>query len=606
MRFDRLNNKHFAEEATNNGVFGSAQLSDNGTGVITSDYNVIASLAAFKQGWNSATLTTKRLPPLEEMQGLQSYFSYLINYLYQEGQPLWNSQQAYYKGSFCKTLDSGGKPTLWYSLVDNNVGNDPTDSENKWEEASFGGGNSRNIGEIVESTVPLVDAGLHLADGALISGSGSYADFVDYMAGLVSTNPEIFASGYESETSVGSAISGGDYSTQPAVNAFDGSLSTIWGSSQLGPTNVVGHAYIGRSGLTKPVKKIRFNQGYSGSVVNYCTQLLFQYSNDGTTWVDITSVTNGANITWQEWVLPDYTPSGSTHSFRVLAYGGFTGSSGNNWIVRDIELYYWSANSEAIWQSSVSTYGVCGKYVYDSVNNTIRLPKLEGFIEGTLDPTKLGDLTEAGLPNITGTLYTDVWPSTATSGAFKRSNYSGAYRGTQTAVANIAGEVDFDASSSNPIYGNSSTVQPQSIKIYYYIVIATSTKTDIQVDIDEIATDLNGKADIDASNFNATGKETILGWGRPDYTAAVDYTSSWGSAITTQKHGWLWVRGNTDGNHTPVYFSIGTVTFNVMENGATTTGSGSGGFFRIPPTQFQVTGGNGYARQLLFFPCRGV
>jgi hypothetical protein len=39
-----------------------------------------------------------------------------------------------------------------------------------------------------------------------------------------------------------------------------------------------------------------------------------------------------------------------------------------------------------------------------------------------------------------------------------------------------------------------------SLDCYYYIVITTSTKTDIQVDIDEIATDLNGKADVDLSN----------------------------------------------------------------------------------------------------------
>lgn len=55
-----------------------------------------------------------------------------------------------------------------------------------------GGGASRNIGEIVASTIPLTDAGLHLLDGALINGSGSYADFVTYIAGLVSAYPDLF------------------------------------------------------------------------------------------------------------------------------------------------------------------------------------------------------------------------------------------------------------------------------------------------------------------------------------------------------------------------------------------------------------------------------
>ena len=42
----------------------------------------------------------------------------------------------------------------------------------------------RNIGEIIPSTIPLVDAGLHLLDGSLIRGGGVYSDFVDYMADL--------------------------------------------------------------------------------------------------------------------------------------------------------------------------------------------------------------------------------------------------------------------------------------------------------------------------------------------------------------------------------------------------------------------------------------
>ena len=64
-----------------------------------------------------------------------------------------------------------------------------------------------------------------------------------------------------------------------------------------------------------------------------------------------------------------------------------------------------------------------------------------------------------------------------------------------TGSADRPNKYSFDASSSNSIYGSSNTVQPQSIKVFYYIVVANSTKTNIEVDIDEIVTDLNGKAD---------------------------------------------------------------------------------------------------------------
>lgn len=75
-----------------------------------------------------------------------------------------------------------GTKGIYKSLVNNNTGNALTDTT-KWEEVKLGG-STRNIGEIVSSTIPLNDAGLHLLDGALLSGSGAYADFVEYIASL--------------------------------------------------------------------------------------------------------------------------------------------------------------------------------------------------------------------------------------------------------------------------------------------------------------------------------------------------------------------------------------------------------------------------------------
>ena len=58
--------------------------------------------------------------------------------------------------------------------------------------------------------------------------------------------------------------------------------------------------------------------------------------------------------------------------------------------------------TESSWQDNVSQYGACGKFVYDSINNTVRLPKLTGILEGVLDVNELGNLVEAGIPNIIG------------------------------------------------------------------------------------------------------------------------------------------------------------------------------------------------------------
>ena len=165
----------------------------------------------------------------------------------------------------------------------------------------------------------------------------------------------------------------------------------------------------------------------------------------------------------------------------------------------DLTASYFCTENE--WQASVEQYGVCGKFVYDATANTVRLPKVTGLVEGTIDANALGDLVEAGLPNITGEfastcqLTGDDNPST--SGAIgSKTGSTTKYVNFTSNTANRAAGFTFNAANSNSIYGNSTTVQPQTIKGYYYIVIATVTKTDIEVDIDNIVTDLNDKVNI--------------------------------------------------------------------------------------------------------------
>ena len=168
---------------------------------------------------------------------------------------------------------------------------------------------------------------------------------------------------------------------------------------------------------------------------------------------------------------------------------------------------------ETTWQNTVNSKGACGKFVYNSTNNTVRLPKITGFIEGTIDSNALGELVEAGLPNITGNIFAgDTYGSsifTSSSGFIQNGSNTGWRTSTvQYTVSGASDTITFDASRSSAIYGNSNTVQPQAIKVFYYIVIATTTKTDIEVDIDEVITDLNT---IDSNAVHKTGDEIIGG-----------------------------------------------------------------------------------------------
>ena len=153
--------------------------------------------------------------------------------------------------------------------------------------------------------------------------------------------------------------------------------------------------------------------------------------------------------------------------------------------------------TEAEFTASVEAYGSCGKFVNGA--SYIRLPKVSDILQGTTDVTAVGDLIEAGLPNITGKFIGGNANGTI-SGAFKLDGNS---ISSQEGSRYHESQMSFDASRSSSIYGKSTTVQPQTIKALLYICVATAVKTQIQVDIDNIATDLNGKADRDLSNATA-------------------------------------------------------------------------------------------------------
>lgn len=101
--------------------------------------------------------------------------------------------------------------------------------------------------------------------------------------------------------------------------------------------------------------------------------------------------------------------------------------------------------------------------------DSITLPNMNGrFAEGSNSP---GQYKSAGLPNITGTTQTND-DTEAVGGAFRVEKPFGTDNHA-TLWYQIINEyqVSFDASRSNPIYGNSSTVQPNSVTFVYAIKV---------------------------------------------------------------------------------------------------------------------------------------
>lgn len=155
-------------------------------------------------------------------------------------------------------------------------------------------------------------------------------------------------------------------------------------------------------------------------------------------------------------------------------------------------------HTDTEYNSELSSKGFCGWYVIDEANNTVRLPYygnafLQGYTTGDVDK-------QAGLPNISGQVTNvDTTGGVTSNGAFT----------TTTPVGNGAGgsggrhrnfNISFNASNSSPIYGRSSTVQPNAIGIYYYIVVATvatsigEAEWDAKQDVANLVTSLSASS----------------------------------------------------------------------------------------------------------------
>lgn len=145
------------------------------------------------------------------------------------------------------------------------------------------------------------------------------------------------------------------------------------------------------------------------------------------------------------------------------------------------------ACTESEWQTiaTMTVGGQVGKFVVDDNSKTIRLPKIIMPIQGLTDLSKLGEIVEAGLPNITGSGNFDVNPNETGD------NWGGAFYCEMVGSEGSTGDslsstrFYFDASRSNPIYNNSDTVQQEQIQYPYFIQVATGAEVEDNI-INEI------------------------------------------------------------------------------------------------------------------------
>lgn len=146
--------------------------------------------------------------------------------------------------------------------------------------------------------------------------------------------------------------------------------------------------------------------------------------------------------------------------------------------------FYDIADKEAV-DAWYDVYGRAWFYGVDTENERIFLPRNNSYFR-IGDESTVGTNQEAGLPNITGVV-----------GLIARNNASGAFYG-QSGVTGYTGEggesdckVSFNASRSSAIYGNSDTVELDSVNMLLYICVGNTESEEALTNVTEITTSEN-------------------------------------------------------------------------------------------------------------------
>lgn len=219
----------------------------------------------------------------------------------------------------------------------------------------------------------------------------------------------------------------------------------------------------------------------------------------------------------------------------------------NGWQIADIAQ---KDNVDALFTQT----GVAKFYVLDSANNQFYLPRENWFQQLTTDPDKVNQYNEAGLPNIEGILSSE-WPIfTSAKGALKIINTASPYKIAEARSGSGMSQFGIDASLSSSIYNNSDTVQPPSSNWLLYYVVGNTITNESEIDVGNVLSDLQLKADTDLANVTAAAqnfKDMSVGWGIPDYASGVTIPSGY----TAPTDGWIYAisSANSHDNYSLLY-----------------------------------------------------
>ena len=185
-----------------------------------------------------------------------------------------------------------------------------------------------------------------------------------------------------------------------------------------------------------------------------------------------------------------------------------------------------SSTDYSIFNNSVSTNGYCALFALDSSAQKFKVPKLlDKYVMDLADDVPVvGNGMALGLTN--GTSLEGLGFSSDGIVTHRTGNY-GANVGTANSGSGStsgAAGVTTDPEKSGLIADTSNLGKTVTLKAY--VVLYSSAAGASEVQAAEFIQGLSGKADTDLNNVSALGKETVVGWGMPDYTATISLNVS--------------------------------------------------------------------------------
>lgn len=297
------------------------------------------------------------------------------------------------------------------------------------------------------------------------------------------------------------------HSSYPVYNAFDGNISTHWltnsdASSQF-PVSLVFY-----NPISLNVTNLKITNRGGGNT--YPTNGAIYGSNTNSNYELVSTFTNsvgGINSSW------DIHLSSNSKYYRYykIEFTGGSFTSSYNFGFANLEItatqnirknfnghiFYDISQKDQIDELFNST-GMAWLYGVDTENERIFLPRNNYFEQITGDISEVGQIVEAGLPNIEGSTYIQCTLNSGNqvihdvgSGALIAGHVSGWSNRLGNGTYGAQDTLAIDASRSNDIYGKSDTVQPNAVKKLLYICVGNTEATSSVTDVVEVTTTEN-------------------------------------------------------------------------------------------------------------------